>query len=540
MPSCLVILANRTIRFFNLNTCKVTTVASQSNHLSTYFTSAYLQNAPQCPPGIIRAVSIAHGDVRSLEVAAVGKPVNLDLTYVAYIHYDLDIVFCKRGNEALLECQLNGSYATRNFPNNLCDAILPLYCPHTDSLIAVNDCEVHIFRNFLKKNDEGSTTAFEVQRSDLLFGSKALKRDLKFTHKASKTTFKLHSSIINLTMWKSDLTKSPSDRLATFIRSSTLPIDNITRFIEYLYFKPLPSDSKLLIDLAWISKAVFGDDDAFILRALQDRMSTLPCSEVRDLLISTWLKREFEDSSLIIAILIAGVQISPSDFKVAFDHFIISSNPSDLVTILPRMSVLLLEVIGPPLVPLLPAITNLSCSEFHPALLTSTASDFLNIYPTNFVIRLASSISIGVCGWLLYAHWPWFKSLVASGLQESKSRIITLSEDSLTERTLIAVICALQLILVLKHATAFGLISLDGNVLPRAKPFIDVCESRIFPPLTAYNCWEQLRLAHSIRSSKYTAILQYLPRLATKIDFNQLALLPEEVASDLTRELKPK
>ena len=321
--------------------------------------------------------------------------------------------------------------------------MLPFSGHLVDTIIAMDNEDVHFIRKYLRGPKKKRSIALNISNCDLPLGSKAFPHDLVITHTASQTSFNIHKSIINRSILKSNRRQSPSDRLTIFIRSSTLPADTIRHYVDYLHFKALPNDCALLVTVAWISKAVFGEEDAFIFEALQDQITALADTKACELLISTWMNFQLDESSLIVSFLVARVQNCQPNFKAAFDLSMTSSTSSDMVKRMPRMSALLMLVCGASQTPQLPQAIEVDTDNFEPIELNST-SEFLRIYSTNFVIELSPSVSIGVCGWLLYIHWPWFKSLVDSGLEESKTRIITLPQDSFTNRTLPIVINALH------------------------------------------------------------------------------------------------
>ena len=261
---------------------------------------------------------------------------------------------------------------------------------------------------------------------------------------------------------------------------------------------------------------------------------------------------ELDKSSLIVATMLPKVQQNRLAFKLAFDAEV-TKHASNLHDILPRMTFLLMMVSGPSLVSSLPEIEIVPRDRFEPIINLHDPSDFLALYSTNFAIVHPSYGTIGVCGWLLYIHWPWFKRLIDSGLQESKSRIITLPQDSFTLTGLLSILLVLQFgypnvgrlsledaVSILKHASQYDLIGLDDTVLPQVAPLIEACEAMVFPPLTTENCWNQLGLAHSVGSSKYPSIFEFILKTTDKVAFDELGNLPEAVAHDLFRKLQAK
>ena len=446
---------------------------------------------------------------------------------------------------------LDGSpLATRSIKSSFLRSVFPVYCPRSDSLFAVSSEEVCFYRNFFGRKE--TLPAIELDDASNLLDPSGLIHDLEITHNASKSTFKLFRSVIDRHM-QPPLSSSPSSLLQNLIPTSTLPISTIRRFLEYIYFKPLDeTDSSKLIALAWMYKKVYGKEDPIILKALQDQIYRETDSAVHNLLISAWMDTsgpfELDEASLVVAMMLPKVQQNRLAFKLAFDAEV-TKHASNLHLILSRMTFLLIMVFGPSLDSALPEIENVPRDRFEPIINLNDTPDFLALYSTNFAIVHPSYGTIGVCGWLLYIHWPWFKRLIDSGLQESKSRIITLPQDSFTPVGLLSILLVLQIgspkvdplsledaVSILKHASQYDLIGLDDTVLPQVAPLIEACETMVFPPLTTENCWNQLRLAHSVGSSKYPSIFEFILKTTDKVAFDELGTLPEAVAQDLLRK----
>ena len=564
LSNYIAVLSNNTVRFIHRATNKVTSLVAPPPWDPKLHRHLQLGSASQCVEHTIEVANVTLHDIQSWTIATPDSPRRFrhNAGELAQIFLDSPariIGLATDQKKATIVTHFHHARSSCDFPTHLCGPILPVYCPAIDSLIAVHRGSLHIFEGFLGMEDEPLHTAtFDFPNTDGLSAFHRLPTDFEILHTASNTSISVHQSILDQSGMINVEVESSSNQLSTFIRSSALPIDVILHYIDYRYFKPLPNDCSLLIAFTWISKTVFGLEDPIVLKALQDQISALSNSELCELLISTWMNKtgtlEFEDSSPIIAILVARVQKCSSAFKVAFDLLMTSPNTFNLAKLVSRMSSLLMMVSGAPQSLTLPAITKPASFFFYPISALKSKSDFFKIYSTNYIITIRSRRSFDVCGWLLYVHWPWFKSLIDSGLEESKTRIITLPQDSFTPRAMEAALIMLQLghmdsvellttkdiLSILEHAAAFSLIDLDGKVLPRAEPLIKECEARVFLPLTEANCWEQLRMAHALHSSKYDEILDSLPTVATKIDFGLLTSLPEEISHDLVRMLKRK
>ena len=433
-------------------------------------------------------------------------------------------------------------------------SFLPVYCPISDSLFAIREGVLYNFRHYFGRMEGHIPSTIDLSDVTNLLDPSGLTPDLEITHEASNTTFRLFRSIIDRNMQGKSITAA-SEQLAQFVRSSTLPVAIITLLIERLYFRPATTfDSQQLITLAWILKEVFGNDNPIITRALQRRIKVESAEIVCDLLISSWTNLfgpfELDETSLIVATMLPRVQQNQSGFELALDAFMAkqSSIPHHMLA---RIASLRVLVTGPPLEAKFPKVKLLNRQPLSPIMVRLDPSHFVSLCSTNFAITLSPSTTIGVCGWLLYVHWPWFKRLIDSGLQESKTRIINLQSLLYDASALKAVITMLQFghcvdslievplqdaICILDRASEFELVDLDGRSLHRIAPLIKECEATAFPPLTVDNCWNQLRLAHSMGYPKYSDIIQFIID-TVKTPMDELENLPEEVGADLIRKL---
>ena len=457
-----------------------------------------------------------------------------------------------QGNGLVLNSSLDHSLLEpQRIPAGHCfQGFLPVYCPLSDSLFMDNKGVLCSCQNFLGRKEEPFPIELDVST---LLASCGLTHDLEITHYESNTTFRLFRSIIECHRIG---TSMASERLALFFwHSKQLPAVTITRFIEHLYFKPLVGvDSQQLIALAWIYKEVFGQEDPTIIKALQDSIKTEPDAAVFDLLISSWKNVfgpfELDETSLVVATLLPRVQLNRPGFKLAIEA-VISKNASNLQHVLSRMMSLFMLVAGPPLIAEFPLVKSF-LQPLSPITIGPDPSHFLSVCSTNFVINPSPDSSIGVCGWLLYVHWPWFKTLVDSGLQESKTRIINLPPHSFNAPTWKLVLTTLQFgcrdplhrlsredaISVLEHASKFGLVDFNDKPLPRIAPLINFCETKVFPRLSPITCWDQLQAAHYLGSPKYSDIFQFIIETVKAVPMIELANLSEEVGVDLLRKLK--
>ena len=555
LPSHIAVLSNSihgfSIRFIDRATNRVTTLPNFPNIRSAF----YLLNASLTPSSDVIGMVEAGFPLLTHYLPTPGSTMKKERSQCVRL-------FKGPGSTIEVRRTLYGSFIsscldgsplkTQKIDANLLQSVFPVYCPRSDSLFAVSSGKVGFYRNFLGRKD---SVSIEFDNASNLLEPSGLKPDLVLTHNASKTTLKLFRSLIDRRMMPP--TPSPSSILQNLIPTSTLPISIIQRFLEYIYFKPLGgADSSQLVALAWMYKKVYGKEDPIILKALQAQLDHETDSVAHNLLISAWMDTsgpfELDETSLVVAMILQKVQKNRSLFKPAFDAAM-AKQAANLHTILSRMTSLLILVSGPSLDSTLPESEPIDASHFKLYDVTASTSWNLELYSTNFVIVNPSHKTISVCGWLLYIHWPWFKRLVDSGLQESKTRIITLPEESITPRGLTCLLDTLQLghqivgylsledsVSILTHASQYDLIGLDGAVLPRVAPLIEACEAMVFPPLTTTNCWNQLGLAHSVGSSKYPAILEFILKTTNKIAFDELAHLPEAVVLDLFRKVQIK
>lgn len=384
----------------------------------------------------------------------------------------------------------------------------------------------------------------------LLASDSPLKSDLQIHHKASGKTFHLHKSILDQALVAhNDEQVSASDLLTQFISSSTLLAPVISNFLEYRYFRRLERDSTQLLLMAWMSKAVFGCDDGNLLAALQVQLSEETDSFAGNLLMSAWLNEigplDLDAESLIVTILLDRLRSCRHVLQSSVEACAHKASSKDLMSLISRTTALILLQVKEVR---LPKVVLVARSSFTAR---PVSTDFSNLCSTNFVFQLCDekSSTIGACGWLLYVRWPWFKSLIDSGLDEAKTRVVTLPADSLTSQALISIISAFQsgiahemqslsrvdALSILRHAGAFGLVNEIHEPLPWLGILISHCDNMLYPATTENNCWEQLRIAHYCHSSKYDSLLHFVCKNTSAIPRDAFSKLSDETILDVTR-----
>ena len=327
--------------------------------------------------------------------------------------------------------------------------------------------------------------------------------------------------------------------LAHAIADSKIPIGSIRSFINYLY-----SDGNIAqsIDLVEMNDWLFLLTSAQLsCGAIQEevthRVSKLSCTDLCSLLVYLAIHYKSPASSQIAVLGGDGPNIRPLDL-------IMSIHPSHLFSLLARTITRYyrktandhLAVLGKKrfhrILQLLDACgTRALSSKTNPGFFyrehllnsfwcpmsDSKSIEALHAVPSNFFFQISGTPNCLVtCGVMLYPLWSWFRRLVHSGMEEARTRFITLS-SSWTYSALTNVISVLEtnsmdcfkilrrkdMVAILRNAEEFSLAVTETlEPLEPFKQLIEYCKDNIFVSLTPNTCIEALNLAYDIGSSK--------------------------------------
>lgn len=443
-----------------------------------------------------------------------------------------------------------------------CFSVTPIFCPSTKTLYAVNNSRKLVVYPIDPSLLGGGMTFPSV--TSLLTTQQGLQADAKITHKSSQTDFYLHRTILNrcISHTAADLIDDDAfTRIVSFIPDCPLPLTSIRYFLKHRYFSSDPIrhlSLEVLLHMCWLNWTILRFDDVSLIEALHSCLDNTEDAEICELLVHLWLvepSSQYPTSTntreSILASLTSRAAQDTELFKKILDKQalqLIASNPSSSTRLIPLMTSSMVHVLtyapdsylpGEQVDPLLDTAPFLPCFYEHHDL--PTATDFA------FICSDSPDMMLRACGWLLHARWPWFKRLVESGLEESKTRIVTLPKASFTRKALQAIVAILQtgtlagfdlledkdIVSILLHAEAFELISLSGKPLDASAKLIKACTKRLFPPTTTSNCFKQAQYAHDIHSPNYASILDFINRNVENAPLKDILALSSDVIQDL-------
>ena len=379
--------------------------------------------------------------------------------------------------------------------------------------------------------------------------------DLTITHKATNTTWNLHSQAF----CRSDNAEH-NTALITALENSEFTTEGFRDFLGFFY--------KLKPDLQHCSTACHweavleqaGYQSPTLLRLISRFFSNDECLEI---LLLAWFAPFLPESSRLPYKLSADSPLFPILFRRAFADSHSPSFKSKLDTFLEKLE----HKEG-----FIPAITSFLSpslvSDTEESVLTSTAYRILkhgvpitlpvftsskremdlhlSLHPGNYVFKIANVSDFAymmVCGWKLYSKWNWFKALVDSGMEESKTRMITLPSPW-TQAALQVVVVAMEMnkayrfetdqldtmhsLLAVQHQ--YGLVSLDNNEpIDVLKPLFEQCYKHGYD-LSQLDPYFVLQLAYDNRDPKYfQQALNHIRESPDTLSFPSLARLSPEV-----------
>ena len=140
--------------------------------------------------------------------------------------------------------------------------------------------------------------------------------------------------------------------------------------------------------------------------------------------------------------------------------------------------------------------------------------------------------------WILYARWPWFRSLLQSGMEEAQSGTATIPTGSFSYAGFVALLYYLYshktelfapplCVELLRNAEEFRLVELLSRPYlpdPNFEPLIRHCQQGLMLDLTSTNCPEKLRLARELKlAPAANAITSWIARNITSVSSSKAA-----------------
>ena len=382
--------------------------------------------------------------------------------------------------------------------------------------------------------------------------------DIPFEFKKSGRIINLHSRVLKLNKGLKNKYKAVVSSLET----SNLPERSIEAFINYLYFKRISIDDNtdiksLSIELghvAWLCKE-HGVEPSKVLFDLYSLI--LPRITNDDLiacLIECWSSplMQWTKTDPFITLLASHLRLSPN----GTESFSTAVEDSDL----PAKRV----------VPLMTLFTNAGAVF---VIEDAVSFAYINRGPKKWVIqwqqtddpsslfrhpsdyifgRAGSDMWTAVPSEYVWAQWSWFKRLVASGMEESKTRIIRFGSwmDQPTIELLVSCLCRGEAYKIevesakhmVRHAKEYGFV--DDQGIPTscfAHMFVNSVSSCRFSATRDHNKLLQLQIYHDLGFEAKT--LDLMGHVTNKDHPSSLADALDELSLDLLikfRELRIK
>lgn len=404
----------------------------------------------------------------------------------------------------------------------------PIFIPQTNSIVQWSGslCALQLVERLLRPTPPPPTIPSSLARhwekrlpDPIDFSSlidSPIIGDTPFEFKQSGRIINLHSRVLNL---NKGFKKDKSQTILCSLEKSPLPETSIEAFINYLYFKRIKiedtTDLKALSiqlgHVAWLCKehSINASQVLFDLYAL-----VLPRISLDDLiacLIECWSSTlmQWTKTDSLINLLASHLRQSPG----GTESFSAAVEDSDL----PAKRV----------VPLMTLFTNVSTAfvieevvdfgsiNFGPKKLTihwHNTDDPASLlrHPSDYVFgRTGSHMWAIVPSEYVWSQWPWFKRLVASGMEESTTRIVRLGKwmDQPTIELIVSCLCRGEIFklevdsakLMVRHAKEYGFV--DDIGVPTscfAHLFMNcVCSGR-FSPTRDHNKLLQLQIYHDL------------------------------------------
>lgn len=378
--------------------------------------------------------------------------------------------------------------------------------------------------------------------------------DVTINHKATNTTWYLHSQALY-----GDEDPQHNPALITALENSNLTEADLHHFMP-LFYGGLLNINYLELACHW--ESIFekaGIQNATCLKLISDVSKDSRCFDnCFDLLLRSWfapfvpsesrLPFELSHDSSVYPHLFERVSahLYEHSFKSRLDHFFASLEQKEgffaSVTSFFSRSSSYREGKGRSSLDAPENLYGRIVKTFP--LFTDSKKDVDNhlLLPFNYAIRIAGDHRyLMVCGWKLYSKWNWFKALVDSGMEESKSRIVTLP-SSWSLGALYAVVIAIEMnnfyphldqasmgcLLHLKHD--YGLVdSMTNEPIAILKPIFDQAYRYCYD-LTRQDPFFVLQMAYDNKDiAPFQKTLKHIHRVFYDVSFSSLAKLSPEV-----------
>ena len=403
--------------------------------------------------------------------------------------------------------RLHGNWKSENGESNTF-----LFAPSTNMLYAWNGSSRVLTRYYnlvTPSPDFVGLKESPFSKPGLKFDLSALRptllsHDFQLESKNSKQIWNIHTDLLAVRLPTASIPK-----LSTIIQK--FPDNSITAFVDFLYFKPL------VVGTDWISSMTELCHVIFLCEALD-----VKCSEALVL---------FE--SLVEAHL-SPVETADILFQYWFDPEIEWSASSAVINVLARKAAKienarLLEQTG--LYPLtscrramelafkLTSIGSWKLQDVHDSsnIALPDPSSRILIDPklalqfkTDYIFGANHHWTIAK-GWILFPRWSWFKRLIDSGMEESKTRVVSMP-PWVTVNIMHAIIKTVyqqntgsvplseeEMTLILEKGSEIGLVDSSKYAITPFDSLIGRCNAMLLHRTTKFTCKRMLVLYHRLQ-----------------------------------------
>ena len=401
-----------------------------------------------------------------------------------------------------------------------------LFCPATNMLYTWNGADKSLKRYYsvisphtLKLLDihESAYSSPQLTLDLSSLRPTLLSHDLTLEHALSGQTWKIHKDILLLHFEDHVLAKLP-----TLIRSTNIPASSISAFIDFIYLKPLAVGD-------WLTSVVELSHIIFLCEALGDELSpdAYVCADVHalfkaqidahmspaeaaDMLLDFWL-----DSSI-------DWTIDSSVIRLLINKVVVLSEPEryDLLQSCkrPASDASRALVLGMELATTKPSPEPIQgCNALNRDLPSPTSRILIDPkralqHQTDFIFGASHHWTIAK-GWVLYPRWSWFKKLINSGMEESKTRVVSMP-PWVTVNIMHAIIKTVyqqntgsvplseeEMILILEKGSEIGLVDSSKYAITPFEPLVARCVAMILLPgtVTKETCLDMLKVYHRLQ-----------------------------------------
>lgn len=331
-------------------------------------------------------------------------------------------------------------------------------------------------------------------------------QDLTLRHKLSNETWSIHKDVFASHIER----PTDAEKDAELIASFPLPARVISAFVDYLYFRPYeqPQDPKecyLETSLLIFLCDALGIPNHFFAHHANQLFENdlLTIDHICELLCIMWFNEDYAwtSESVPIKMLATHVKAKASEemFLASLEKYLAAAESAPSPLRIAKLSYMIPSV-DASWVPKTAAVRphrhaplDWVISENVPDLECST----------DFILSIRTS-RLFVKGWILYCNWPWFKRLVDAGMEEAKSRCISL--PSWVSQNIVTAIVATtygidtrsmalsdeEMALLCENGAELEIIDLSGDALPLFRTLINRCTSSLQERLSIPNCFTLL------------------------------------------------